>query len=244
MSSTDRVAILDAARAAGEDEKKWEDTYKPTPIISPLNGTIILRNVVPGETVTASTVLYAIADDLIVVASVDETDVGRIRTGQRAEITLDAYPDKKIAGSVFQILYEGTNVSNVITYKVKIRPGSIPSFFKSQMTANIGIITSNRSGVLLVPWNAVQEDKNGRKYVLTQTEPEQIRTPVTTGIVENNDVEIVAGLEEGETVFVKQEGYKPQVAETAKGALFGNMGSKKNTKKAGSSSKQGGPPPM
>src|SRR4051812_1696131 len=55
MSSSDRAAILDAARAQGTDVmRKWEDTYKPTPIVAPLSGSIILRNVVVGQTVEAS----------------------------------------------------------------------------------------------------------------------------------------------------------------------------------------------
>ncbi|MDD4004733.1 MAG: efflux RND transporter periplasmic adaptor subunit [Elusimicrobiaceae bacterium] len=253
MSSTDRVAILDAARASGEDVAKWEDTYKPTPIISPLSGTIILRNVVPGETVTATTVLYAIADDLIVVASVDETDVGRVKVGQKTEISLDAYSDKKVRGSVFQILYEGTNSSNVITYKTKVRPVNTPSYFKSQMTANISIITDQKSSLVL-PWDAVQENADGSKYVITRTVPDLQKTPVTTGIQSGNNVEILSGLKDGDTVYMKQADYAPQVADT-KGGLMSfpkrserktavTLSNGKNKGKKVNASKNDGPPPM
>ncbi|MDD5630243.1 MAG: efflux RND transporter periplasmic adaptor subunit, partial [Elusimicrobia bacterium] len=115
MSSTDRAAILDAARAQGPDTlKKWEDTYKATPIVAPLPGVIILKNVVEGETVTSSSVIYAMSDVLIVLAQVDESDIGRIRVGMPARITLDSYPDLQDTAKVFDILYEGKNVSNVI----------------------------------------------------------------------------------------------------------------------------------
>lgn len=247
MSSSDRVAILDAARASGEDIAKWEDTYKATPVVSPLSGTIILRNVVAGETVNSSSVLYAIADDLIVVASVDESDIGRVKEGQKAEISLDAYSDKKVQGRVFQILYEGTNSSNVITYKTKVRPAHTPAYFKSQMTANIAIVTAEKKS-LVVPWDAVQENANGTKYVLTATNPQPVKTPVTTGIQSGNSVEILAGLKEGDTVYMKTENYVPQTADTKGGLMsFPKRGERKTAvsvkgKKVTTSGRNDGPP--
>src|SRR5262249_4093711 len=99
MSSTDRAAILDAAPSQGPEElKHWEDTYKATPIVAPLAGTVILRNVVVGQTVDPATVIYAMSDKLIVKADVDETDIGRVRTGMEARITLDSYPNQSIQG--------------------------------------------------------------------------------------------------------------------------------------------------
>src|SRR5262249_847261 len=134
MSSTDRAAIMDAARSQGPEElKHWEDSYKPTPIVAPLAGTLLLRNVVVGQTVDPTTVIYAMSDKLIVKADVDETDIGRVRLGMAARVTLDSYPNEPINGTVFQILYEGVNTSNVITYGVKIEPKSVPPFFRSQM---------------------------------------------------------------------------------------------------------------
>ena len=95
MSSSDRVAILDAARAMGEEQYNyWQDAYKPIKVVAPLDGTIILKNIVEGQTVGQSTVLFAMSDRLILIANVDESDVGKIRDGQRAVITLDAYPNE------------------------------------------------------------------------------------------------------------------------------------------------------
>ena len=115
----DRAAILDAARSQGPDSlKKWEDDYKATPIVAPLSGVIILNNVVVGQTVDPTTVIYAMSDFLIVLAQVDESDIGHVHKNMKARITLDAYPTQSVEGSVFDILYEGKNVSNVITYGV------------------------------------------------------------------------------------------------------------------------------
>ena len=67
MSSSDRAALLDTARAKGPDELKyWEDAYKATPVVAPANGLIIARNIVEGQTVAADTDLYDLSDRLVV----------------------------------------------------------------------------------------------------------------------------------------------------------------------------------
>ena len=202
MSSNDRVAILDAARSKGPDELKyWQDTYKPVRVFSPLNGTVIFRNVVEGQTIDLKTVLFAISDNLIVTANVDESDIGRIQAGQRAQITLDAYPGQKVSGTVFQILHEGRNINNIITYKVKIKPFKVPKYFKSQMTANILIEVAKNRDVLLLPYYAVKENSAGEQTVITGFENGRpVRAFVRTGLEDGNNIEIVAGLSENETV--------------------------------------------
>ncbi len=215
MSSTDRAAILDGARAQGPEAlKKWEDTYKATPIIAPLPGLIILRNVVEGQTVDSTVVIYAMSDLLIVVAQVDESDIGKVHVGMPAQVILDSYPNKKTMGKVFDILYEGKNVSNVIQYSVKIRLDKVPAYYRSQMTANISFIVRKKDKALLVPAAAVRE-KDGVKQVLTPPAEEggrDVWKDVKTGIENDTSVEIVSGLEEGDTVLIRQMKYTPQQA--------------------------------
>jgi len=214
MSSTDRAAILDAARAKGPDElKRWQDTYKPTPIVAPLNGTVILRNVVVGQTVDASVVIYAMSDKLIVKADVDETDIGRIRMDMPAIITLDSYPDAPIHGSVFQILYEGVNSNNVITYGVKIEPRHVPPFFRSQMTANIKLITKKKDNVVLLPEAAIAPSATGDRQVMVPDEKGK-PTPriVQVGLENGEQAEITDGVQAGDTVLVIRKNYTAQKA--------------------------------
>ncbi|OGR43721.1 MAG: hypothetical protein A2X35_08660 [Elusimicrobia bacterium GWA2_61_42] len=222
MSSSDRVAILDAARAAGDDQyRQWQETYKPIKVISPIDGTLILKNVVQGQTVGASTVLFAISDKLIVSASLDEADIGKVRKGQRATLVLDAYPDKSVRGEVFKILDEGTTKSNVVTYTVKLRPERVPEFFRSQMTANIKIRISERRGVLLIPAAAVVTDPQGRTAVIKKLEKGQpVYSVVETGQNEAEQVEITSGLEAGETVFYAAGGYSAQVDSSGSNPLM------------------------
>lgn len=214
MSSTDRAAILDAARAQGPDQlKHWEDAYKPTPIVAPLSGVIILRNVVVGQTVDATTVIYAMSDKLIVKADVDETDIGRVRMGMETEITLDSYPDKPIQGKVFQILHEGVNTSNVITYGVKIEPLNVPPFFRSQMTANIKLIANKKDNVVLLPEAALSPAPSGGRQVMVPG-PDGKPTPkdVQVGLENGDQAEITDGINQGDTVLVIRKRYVPQQA--------------------------------
>ncbi|HAH32764.1 MAG TPA: RND transporter [Elusimicrobia bacterium] len=222
MSSSDRVAILDAARSAGDDQyKQWKETYKPIKIISPISGTLILRNVVEGQTVNSGAVLFALSDKLLVAASLDESDVGRVKPGQRATIVLDAYPDKRVRGTVFKILDEGTIKSNVVTYTVKIRPESVPAFFRSQMTANIKIAISERKNILLLPAMAVTTNQQGETVVIKELKDGQpVYARVETGRNEGEQVEIVSGLEAGETVFYLKKGYTAQVDSSGKNPLM------------------------
>ncbi|MBI4802025.1 MAG: efflux RND transporter periplasmic adaptor subunit [Elusimicrobia bacterium] len=214
MSSADRVAILDAARALGDDQyKNWKETYKPIKIISPLDGTIILKDVVEGQTVGQSTVLFAISDNLILSANVDESDIGKVRERQTASIVLDAYPDNPVKGKVFQILDEGKNQSNVITYKVKIKPDLVHPFFKSQMTANIKIETAKKRNALLIPTASVTIDPSGSTAVITEVlDKKPVYTKIETGLDQGDYVEVTKGLKEGDIVMFVGKNYKAQKA--------------------------------
>ena len=237
MSCTDRAAILDAARAQSQDTlKEWQEAYKPTPIIAPMTGTIILRNVVVGQTVTASAVLYAMSDRLIVQASVDESDIGRVRLGMPVRITLDAYHDKPVMGKVTDILYEGKTVSNVITYGVKIRPDAVPSFFRSQMTANVNFIVHRKDQALLIPASAVEKAAGGGKQVSVlgpdgQPTPREIKTGLTVG----TNIEVSSGLSLGDRIVLARGAYAAQKDTTQSSPLT----FKPPTRKKG----QSGPPP-
>lgn len=216
LSSTDRAAILDAARAQGPEEfKKWQDAYKPTPVVASLPGEVILRNTVVGEAVATATTLFAVADTLIVNAQVDEADIGKVMVGQKARIRLDSYPDQPVDGKVIDILYEGKNVSNVITYGVKVRPERVPPFFRSQMTANVSFVIRSKADALVLPAAAVRDGKDGRRvvYLPAATEGEKpTEREVKTGIEADEKVEIVEGLKAGDTVVIAAGRYVPQTA--------------------------------
>ena len=138
VSSTERATLLDAALATSEEELEyWQELYKPSPLMSPLKGTIIARNFEPGQSINASDAVVVIADDLIIIASLDETDIGQVKLGQKVNVRLEAYPDREFPCEVEKIAYDARMVSNVTMYEVDVRPDRLPPFARSGMTANL-----------------------------------------------------------------------------------------------------------
>ncbi|MBI3546571.1 MAG: efflux RND transporter periplasmic adaptor subunit [Gammaproteobacteria bacterium] len=206
MSSTERAALLDAASAKGPQElKRWEELYRATPILAPINGTIIVRSVEPGQTFTGQDSVFVISDRLTVKAQVDETDIAQIRLKQKAWLVLDAYPDQTIPGHVDQIAYDAKTVNNVTTYVVDVLPEKAPDFMRSGMTANVSFSSASAKNVLLLPSNAVRT-RDGRSTVLIKS-PDKNAKPlekeVTLGITDGKRV-AVSGVAEGDVILVAQ----------------------------------------
>lgn len=127
-----------------------------TEIRAPVNGIVIKRSVERGQTVAASLQapeLFIIAENLIdmqVDAAIDESEIGRIRIGQKASFTVDAFPGRNFDGSVKQIRKAAQNVSNVVTYTVVISASNPGKELLPGMTANVRVVTDSRSDVLKV----------------------------------------------------------------------------------------------
>jgi len=155
--------LLDAALATSKEELAyWEDLYKPSPLISPLNGTIIARNFEPGQSIGAQDAVVVIADDLIVVANLDETDIGQVKLEQPVEVRLEAYPDHAFDCVVEKIAYDAKTISNVTMYEVDVRPDRVPPFMRSGMTANLEFVIAEKKGAVVVPASALLT-KSGKK---------------------------------------------------------------------------------
>jgi macrolide-specific efflux system membrane fusion protein len=226
MSSNERAALLDAARSKGEAEQNyWKDVYKPAPIMAPLNGFIIQRNVEPGQSVSVSDSVLVMADRLIVKAQVDETDLGRIKLGQKVEIALDAYPDQKIGGTVEHIAYESKTVSNVVIYEIDVLPSAVPAFFRSGMSATVNFTLSERKAVLVLPLNAVKK-RNGNPYVFIKKKDEKDPKPVRieSGQENTENIEIVSGLSEGDEVIIPTTQMVQSAFERMRGIPFNPFG--------------------
>jgi HlyD family secretion protein len=139
-----------------------------TIIRAPVDGTVILRNVDAGQTVAASLqapVLFTIARDLRdmqVEASIDEADVGRLRVGQQASFTVDAFPRRSFAGEIRQVRKAPQNVQNVISYTVVISAANPELALLPGMTANVRIVVDQRDKVLKVANAALRFRPAGR----------------------------------------------------------------------------------
>lgn len=136
--------------------KQAQVDLERTIIRAPVDGTVILRNVDAGQTVAASLqapVLFTIARDLRdmqVEAAIDEADVGRLRVGQRASFTVDAFPRRSFTGEIKQIRKSPVNVQNVISYTVVISAANPDQSLLPGMTANVRVAVDSRDNVLKV----------------------------------------------------------------------------------------------
>lgn len=204
ISSTERAALMDAARAQGaEEEKKWEEYYKPATIIAPINGTIILRSIEPGQTFTTADAVLVMSDRLTVKAQVDETDIAKIHLKQEATLILDAYPNDPIPAHVDQIAYDAKTVNNVTTYIVDVLPDKTTKFMLSGMTANVTFSINKKENILLLPTEAIKNDGSSF-YVLTEdkTSGKVVEKKIETGVTDGKNIEIVSGLVNEETVLI------------------------------------------
>lgn len=204
MSSSERAALLDAARAEGPTEvKRWSELYRPTPVLAPIDGTIILLSVESGQTFAGTDSILSMSDRLTVKAQVDETDIAQIKVGQRAEIILDAYSTQKVPGKVDKISYDAKSVNNVTTYQVDVLPDSTPDFMRSGMTANVTFFISSKEGILVVS-NQAFKNKNGVTTALVKTGDGNAERELELGVTDGRQTEVVSGLNEGDVVLIPQ----------------------------------------
>ena len=206
MSSTERSALIDAAKIDGAAAfAYWEKVYQPIALVTPISGEVIVRDVEPGQTVTAATTILVISDRLLVKAEVDETDIGRVRIGLDADISLEAHPDVQVKGRVTHISFESKTVNNVTMYEVEVQPVSIPGLFRSGMTANIKIIDQTKKNVILVPLKAVTiEGSNYFVKVEGDKKNDYRLKPITAGITDDVYLEVVSGISEKERIVISQ----------------------------------------
>lgn len=203
MSSTERAALLDAARAKGKEEvKQWEEMYRSTPILAPITGSIILRKVESGQSFTSQDAVLVMSDRLTVKANVDETDISQIKVGQKARIMLDAYQDKVFPAHISQIAHDASTVNNVTSYLVDVLPEEIPDFLRSGMTANVTFEIDSKTDVLLVPAEALKTEKGESSVKVGAENEEPAERKVKTGTTDGKNIEVVSGLTEGEIVLV------------------------------------------
>jgi len=203
-----------------------------TNIISPVDGTVVSRNITIGQTVAASfqtPTLFLIAQDLTkmqVDTNVSETDVGNAKVGQKASFTVEAYPGRTFWGDVSQVREAPITVQNVVTYDVVVSVDNPDFALLPGMTANTRIITDERNDVVRVPLKGFRFSPRGVErasdgdghdrpsgrhkgdaeagvWVLRDDRPE--RVPVVTGLTDGTFAEVSKGaLAPGDRVIVDE----------------------------------------
>ncbi len=203
-----RQAALDAAQV----------NLDYTNIVSPVDGTVVSRNVTIGQTVAASfqtPTLFLIASDLTrmqVDTNVSEGDIGGIKLNDKAQFSVDAFPNRVFEGRVTQIRQSPQTVQNVVTYDVVVGVGNADLSLKPGMTAAARIIIDQRDNVLRVPSQALRyapasaarpEADHPRVWVLRGSQP--VAVEIEPGLNTDDWVEVRSGdLKAGDQVIVSE----------------------------------------
>jgi HlyD family secretion protein len=202
-----------------------------TNIVSPVNGTVVSRNVTQGQTVAASfqtPTLFLIATDLKkmqVDTNISESDIGGIAVGDKATFTVDAYPNRAFEGIVAQVRLSPQSVQNVVTYDVVVGVDNADLALMPGMTASTQIVVAQRKDVLYVPDQALRfapggqararpaapAGGQGRIWVLRDGKP--VELTVVPGLDDGNVTEIVKGdFQPGDRVITGESGEQPSGA--------------------------------
>ena len=154
-------ASLASARAQAAQSEAMlnaiETDLTKAAIASPVDGVVLSRNVEPGQTVAASfqaPVLFRIAQDLRRMelhVDVDEADVSRVRTGQGATFTVDAYPDRSFPATIREVSFASKTVEGVVTYEAVLEVDNGDLLLRPGMTATSDIVVERVDDALLVP---------------------------------------------------------------------------------------------
>jgi HlyD family secretion protein len=214
----DRAAIQQQVATLQSTELNLEYTN----IVSPVDGTVVSRNVDQGQTVAASyqtPTLFLVAQDLTkmqVDANVSESDIGDVRNGQGVDFTVDAYTNKIFRGAVAQVRQAPITVQNVVTYDVVVAVPNPELLLMPGMTANITLVTDRRDNVLRIPEQALtfsphhrsssagnlgQGWRGSRVWIDEAGKLRPVR--ITRGLDDGNYVEVVSGdLKPGDLVVI------------------------------------------
>ncbi len=202
-----------------------------TKIYSPINGTILVRNVDPGQTVAATfqtPVLFSIAKDLSKMElqiSIDEADIGKIETGQKASFSVDAYPDTTFSTTIRQVRINSEVLESVVTYKAIMEVDNKDLLLKPGMSVDADIVTKmlkdvfvvKRSALLFIPVKPesqsffggernekIEVDPKPHVWILEEGVPKKVYVKVLgnngpLSAIESSD------LQEGQKIIINQE---------------------------------------
>jgi HlyD family secretion protein len=190
--------------------KEIETEENVSKILSTASGTIIQKSVEEGEMVvsntgsyTAGTVIVKLADleRMVVRSRINEVDISKIEKGMHVDIQVDAYPYEKYSGKITKIAAMAINYNNVKVFPVEIEIAEVDEKLKPGMTANITIIGEERADIVVIPIRCVFSDEEGQDIiykVANDTIAEDIQ--IKTGINNFQEVEIIEGLSEGDSI--------------------------------------------
>jgi len=186
------------------DIQKQQLAY--TTVNAPIDGTVSSLNVQLGTMIasgttgfSSGTTIMTLSDlsRIFVIASVDSSDIGEVRVGQQARVTVDSFPNRTFAGKVVRLAVKGTTASNVVTFEVKVEVlDDHKDLLKPEMSGNVTIVEDQRHGVLMIPvWAIIH--RNGQTLVKIETGGDKT---IKLGLQGPETAEVAEGLSAGERI--------------------------------------------
>ncbi len=193
------AAQLDSAQVAVDQAQV---NLTRTKIVAPFDGVVSTVNYSMGDSTGSSAAVGIVnLSNLQISVTVAEVDLPKIKVGETAQVTYDALPGKTYNARVLQIGPVGTVTQGVVNYPVTVALTDADSAVKPGMTANLAVAVDQRQDVLIVPTRAVRTQGN-QKVVTVLNKDQTIVAPVTTGLSNDQSVEITNGLQEGDVVVL------------------------------------------
>lgn len=218
------AAVRDKAKAQLEQSMA---NFGYTKIISPVDGTVVARNVDVGQTVVSSfqaPSLFLIAQDLRkmqIDTQVDEASVGKIKIGHKVKFNVAAFPAEDFSGKVSQVRINPITQQNVVNYDVVVAVSNPGLKLLPGMTATVNFIVDEGKNVLIIPNSALrfvppEEKKQMQKleklqkrasvpHVWVLEKNKIVRRDIKTGISDDTETEVISGLNERELVVTEVE---------------------------------------
>jgi HlyD family secretion protein len=209
-----RQAQAQVSQAKAQLAEKEEELRNST-IVSPIDGTVLSRDVEVGSAVSSilvlgssATLVMTLGDtrEVYVKGKVDESDIGKVDLGREARIKVESYKDRTFLGKVTKISPLGVEKDNVTTFEVRVSIDNAKGELKSQMTANAEIILEEHKGVLMIPEASLIYDKDRKASVeipYPSSKDGKKKVPVTVGISNGSKTELLSGLKEQQQVILQ-----------------------------------------
>lgn len=196
--------------------ERAQERLNESVVRAPIDGLILQKYVEKGQiiasgvnSVSGGTPIVDIADmrSVYVAAGIDEIDIGKIKIGQPAVVVAEAYPDQKFKGQIVRIAPEARVDQNVTLFDVIVKVDNEENKLKSGMNASIEIYILSKDDVLLAPAIAFQavrdpQAKANERVVLLKDGSQSVPRTVTTGLSDLRQIEILAGLQEGDVLLI------------------------------------------
>lgn len=192
-----------------------EEQFRNSTILSPIDGTVLSRDVEVGDAVSSilvlgssATLIMTLGDthEVYVKGKVDESDIAKVYFGQPARIKVESYKDRTFNGKVTKISPMGVEKDNVTTFEVRVSIDNAKGELKSMMTANAEILLEEHKNVLMVPEGALIYDKDRNASIEVpdaSAHDGKKKIAVNVGISNGSKTELLSGLKEGAQVVVQ-----------------------------------------